>query len=82
MLDRLARLGAGISAGQKNDWQWFKDAWDSKMVAEHKEKWAETFSAWTQGVPEDERSNAFSVFVHSETLRIFPGIAALQVPGS
>ena len=82
VLDRLARLGAGLSAGQKNDWQWCKDAWDSKMVAEHKEKWPETFSAWVQNVLEDERSNAFSVFVHSETLRCFPGIAALQVPGS
>ena len=24
VLDRVARLGAGLSAGQSNDWQWFK----------------------------------------------------------
>ena len=30
VLDRLARLNAGLSVGQKNDWQWFKDAWDEK----------------------------------------------------
>jgi len=82
VLDRLARLNAGLSAGQQNDWQWFKDAWDSKMVAEHKAKWADVFSGWVQGVLDDARSNAFSCFVHSETLRVFPGMAALQVPGS
>ena len=82
VLDRLARLNAGLSAGQKNDWQWFKDAWDSKMVAQHNANWADVFSGWVQGVLNDERSNAFSCFVHGETLRVFPGMAALQVPGS
>jgi hypothetical protein len=82
VLDRLARLNAGLSAGQKNDWQWFKEAWDSAMVSEHKANWANIFGGWAQGVLNDERSNAFSLFVHSETLRVFPGMAALQVPGS
>ena len=81
VLDRLARLNAGLSAGQKNDWQWFKDAWDSQMVTQHKAKWADVFSGWVQGVLNDERSNAFSCFVHSETCRVFAGTAALQVPG-
>ena len=38
VLDRLARIGAGLSAGQKNDWPWFKDAWDTEMVAQHGSK--------------------------------------------
>ena len=39
------------------------------------------FAKWMQGVLGDERSNAFSKFVHDESCRIFHGTAALQVPG-
>jgi len=82
VLDRLARMNAGLSPAQKNDWHWFKEAWDEAMVAEHREGWAELFSAWMQGVLEDARRNAFSLFVHDETRRVFHGLAALHVPGS
>jgi hypothetical protein len=82
VLDRLSRLKAGLSAGQKNDWQWFKDAWDEAMVAEHKEQWASVFSGWVQHVLDDERSNAFSTFVFNETCRVLSGNAALHIPGS
>ena len=82
VLDRLARMNAGLSAGQKNDWPWFKEAWDQAMVTEHKENWATTFMGWIQGVLDDERTNAFSVFVYNETCRIFKDVAALHVPGS
>ena len=34
-LDKLARLGSGLSAGQKNVWAWFKDEWDKEMVTVH-----------------------------------------------
>ena len=81
VLDRLARLRAGLSPAQKNDWQWFKESWDQAMVAEHKANWASLFAAWMQQVLDDERSNAFSCFVHTETCRVFHGIAALHVPG-
>ena len=81
VLDRLARIKAGLSAGQKNDWPWFKDAWDKDMVKQHGADWAKVFSQWIQGVLDDERSNAFSIFVYSETCRVFKGTAALQVPG-
>ena len=30
MLDRLVRLGQGISPAQRNDFAWFKEAWDIK----------------------------------------------------
>ena len=82
VLDRLSRLKAGLSPGQKNDWAWFKEAWDQAMVNEYKENWATTFSGWVQGILDDERSSAFSVFVYNETCRIFKDTAALHVPGS
>ena len=28
-----------FSAEQKNDWAWFKGAWDEKMVEDGKEEW-------------------------------------------
>jgi len=81
ILDRLARLNAGLSVGQKNDWAWFKSNWDKKMVEEHGKEWAAAFSSWIQCVLDDKRSNAFSMFVHSETRRVFQGMTALHVPG-
>ena len=81
VLDRVARMKAGLSPGQRNDWAWFKEAWDQAMVAEHKENWATTLSGCVQGVLDDERSNAFSMFVYNETCRIFKDTAALHVPG-
>ena len=82
VLDRLACSKAGLSAGQRNDWPWFKDAWDEAMVAEHGGNWASVFSGWVQHVLDDERRNAFSTFVYNETCRVLAGSAALQVPGS
>ena len=81
VLDRLSHLKAGLSAGQRNDWPWFQHAWDQAMVAEHKGKWASVFSGWVQHVLDDERSNAFSEFVYSETCRVLADSAVLQVPG-
>jgi hypothetical protein len=80
VLDRLARIGSGLSPGQKNDFVWFKDAWNTAMVEEHKELWAETFAQWMQVVLHAENSNAFSVFVYNETKRNFHSSAALHVP--
>ena len=82
VLDRLARLHAGLSPGQKNDWPWFKESWDQEMVRQHGAKWASIFSGWMQNVLNDDKSNAFSLFVHSETCRVFHDAAALHVPGS
>jgi hypothetical protein len=82
VLDRLSRLKVGLSAGQRNDWPWFKDAWDEAMVAEHGGHWASLFSGWVQHALDDERSNAFSAFVYNETCRVLSGSAALHVPGS
>ena len=81
VLDRLARLQAGLSPGQRNDWQWFKEAWDKAMVTQHGADWPEMFATWMQEVLTDKRSNALSTFVYNETCRVFQGTAALQVPG-
>jgi hypothetical protein len=82
VLDRLARIRAGLSSGQKNDWLWFKESWDKEMVNQHGADWASVFAKWMQNVLEDDCSNAFSKFVFSETCRAFHGTAALHVPGS
>ena len=36
VLDRLARIGTGLSSAQKNDWKWFKMAWDERCRANTK----------------------------------------------
>ena len=82
VLDRLAHLNVGLSPGQRNDWPWFKDAWDHEMVSQHRANWASVFVGWMQNVLNDERSNAFSEFVYNETRRVFDGAVALHVPGN
>ena len=81
VLDRMAGLRAGLSPGQRNDWPWFKESWDDKMVEEHRERWGELFAEWMQHLLDDDRSNAFSIFVHDETARVLSGSKALCVPG-
>ena len=83
VLDRLSRVGQGLSGAQKNDFGWWKDNWDTKMLEEHGENWAGVFAEWAQGVlqdVEDGIGNAFSLFVNSETRRCFDGVRVLQVP--
>ena len=83
VLDRLARLGQGLSPAQRNDFKWFKEAWDARMLQEHGDNWPELFMGWMQrllGENEDGNGNAFSVFVHNETRRCFDGVSALRVP--
>ena len=83
VLDRLARLGQGLSPEQRNDFSWFKEAWDACMLQEHGDSWPETFMGWMQGLlgkNEAGVGNAFSVFVHNETRRCFDGVPGLRVP--
>ena len=85
VLDRLACLGVGLSPGQRNDWAWFKSAWDAKMANEHDQEWGSTFAGWMQQVVDEMAqeggSNAFSNFVHRETLRCLSDQLALRLPG-
>ena len=82
VLDRLTRLKAGLPAGQRNDWPWFKETWNKEMVHQHEGNWASLFMKWMQNVLGDERTNAFSAFVYNETCRVFHSTAALHVPGA
>jgi len=82
VLDRLARLGSGLSVGQKNDWLWFREAWDERMLEELGVDWGGTFAGWMQEVLNDfdaGKGNAFSEFVHNETRRCFDLVPALVI---
>ena len=87
VLDRISRsCGQGLSPAQQNDYAWWKDAWDAKMLGEHQDGWPEVFAGWMQQVIaecENGMPNAFSVFMNSETRRCFDdGTTALRVPGT
>ena len=83
VLDRLAHLGLGLSAAQKNDFVWWKSAWDHKMLAEHEADWPRFFAEWARKIVNDlgdGQGNAFSVFMYNETRRCFDGDVALRLP--
>ena len=83
VLDRLAHIGQGLSPAQKNEFTWWKDAWDTQMLECHGEGWAEVFAGWVQRVLDDCDAgirNAFSLFVYRESCRCFDGAIALRLP--
>ena len=84
VLDRISKMGTGLSPSQKNEWAWFKEAWQGKMLAEHGEQWVRIFAGWMQEVLDSlarGQENVFSVFVHNETRRCFNSDVALELPG-
>ena len=80
VLDRLSRLGQGLSPDQRDDFAWFKDSWDFAMLEKHKQNWGGEFAAYSRGIwiqdTLDNGSNAFSLFVYNETRRLFLGAGA------
>ena len=81
LMERVAKHGAGLSPEQRNDWLWFKDAWDAHQLEEHAADWPEIFAGYMQGILDlldggDE--NAFSSFVHSETQRCLNAAEGLR----
>ena len=50
VLDRMAHTGTGLSAGQKNEWGWFKEYWDEAMLSEHGAEGGGIFAKYIQGV--------------------------------
>ena len=84
VLDRMSRLGSGLSPEQRNDWHWFKTTWDAKMVSEHDHEWPNVFVGIIQSVFEnlaqEGHNNAFSVFVHGEALRCLSDDGSLRIP--
>ena len=84
LLDRLASLGNGLSPAQRNDWPWFKAAWDAAMLEEHGDHWPGIFSSWVQQTLDEieaGQGNAVSVLVNRETARCFSDEPAVSVPG-
>ena len=55
------------------------------MANEHDQEWGSTFAGWMQQVVDEMAqeggSNAFSNFVHRETLRCLSDQLALRLPG-
>ena len=85
VLDRMAKLGTGLTPSQKNDWAWFREAWDEKMCDEHAQEWGGTFSQWMQQILDDLSdgvANAFSMFMYDETKRHFSKTPMLVVPST
>ena len=80
VLDRMARIGSGLSPGQRNDFAAFKQSWDAKMLNEYRSDWAMTFISWIQNVLDAPEPNAFSLFVYNESRRLFHGTIALHIP--
>ena len=82
VLDRMSHTGTGLSAGQKNSWDWFKDSWDEAMLSEHEAEWGAVFAEYIQGVLErldKGTTNAFSLFVQDESKRVLGMAPALLV---
>ena len=83
VLDKMAKLGTGLTPSQKNDWAWFREAWDEKMCDEHAQEWGGTSSEWMQKNLDDLSdgvANAFSMFMYDETKRHFSKTPMLVVP--
>ena len=83
VLERV-RLLAELSPEQRNDWDYFKGAWDRHMAEAHGEDWADIFCEHIQHVLNElgaGKANALSVFMHQETVRVLCPTPALQVPG-
>ena len=66
VLDRLVRSCGGLSLAQRNDFSWWKDAWDKMMLDEHHDEWPRIFAGRVQHVMTDKENgvgDAFSLFV-------------------
>ena len=83
-MDRVLGAGVGLSSSQRNDWSWFKEQWDAKMVHDYGKEWGDTFASWMNKILEDTEggtTNAFSLFVFNETKRNFPDVKGVAAPG-
>ena len=84
VMERLRRV-AELTPEQTGAWDFFKTQWDRAMAEVMGEDWAETFAQIMQNIMNDlsnGKTNAFSDFMHKETLRALPTEPALMVPGA
>jgi hypothetical protein len=78
VLDKLSRLGQGLSPAQKADFAWWKEAWDGQMLGTHGQQWGQIFAMHAQHILDEisaGKTNAFSVMMHTETIRLLHGPA-------
>ena len=82
VLDRLSRLGVGLSVEQANDFEWFKESWDNVNEEQFGAEWPERFAAMAQKAGDDVAAgiaDAFSKLVHAETVRCLSGVPRLRL---
>ena len=82
VLQRLAAKGAKFSARGRNDWIWFLDAWDDRMINEHGAEWGNVFAGYMQHLAQElvaGNANAVINFMQTETSRVLSDVRALQV---
>ena len=83
VLERVRAI-APLSPAQRNDWDYFKAAWDQGMAEAHGENWAGLFAEMIQNLLDELRGGkdtALSDFMHSETLRVLGHVPSLVLPG-
>ena len=81
VLDKLSRVGAGLSPEQINDFNWFKESWDKLNEEQYGADWPDKFAEFMQRLNNASDSgvqNAFSVFMHAETQRCLSHIPMLR----
>ena len=82
VLDKLSRVGAGLSPEQINDFAWFKESWDKANEELYGANWPEKFAEFMQAVYNSNDSgtpNTFSLFMHAETQRCLSHIPMLRI---
>ena len=81
LLDRLLRYGAVFTPQQKNDWKWFKDAWDHALSEHRNKEWGSILAGSVQGVLDKLEANdvtAISKFMYDETSRVLLTFRVIQ----
>ena len=72
-MDKLSKLGQGLSPAQRVDFGWFKEAWDAWGLAQYEAEWGEMFASIVQNILQRITAgvtNAFSEHVYNETRRV------------
>ena len=68
---------------QVDHWEAFKEMWDGKMAAEHKEKWGTLFAEIVQKILNDflnGKDDALSIWMENERARVLPSEPILSLP--
>ena len=82
VLDKLSKLGQGLSDLQKNDFAWFKETWDQYHLEQEQAQWGLTFSTYVQHILNEisaGRTNAFSQMVFEQTRLLVADTPALRL---